>query len=68
MAEMRERKTLQKQQLTKILLSRELVWSNLPHTMRKGTMGFLEIREAAFWVIWDTQLSHMPLMRDTSIS
>ena len=41
MAEMRESKILEKQELAEMLLNRELVWSDLPHTTRKGTMGFL---------------------------
>ena len=48
MAEIRESKTLEEQQLAEMLLNRELVWSDLPYTTRKGTMGFLELREAAF--------------------
>ena len=31
-----------------MLPKREFVWSDLPHTTLKGTMGFLEPREAAF--------------------
>ena len=48
MADMRESETVAEQQLAEMLLKRELVWSDLPHTTRKGTMGFLELREAAF--------------------
>ena len=48
MAKIRESKTLEEQQLAEMLLNRELVWSDLPYTTRKGTMGFLELREAAF--------------------
>ena len=48
MAEMRESKTHEERQLAEMLLNRELVWSDLPHTTRKGTVGFLELREAAF--------------------
>ena len=45
---MREIQTLEEQQLADMLLKRELVWSKLPHTTRKGTISFLELREAAF--------------------
>ena len=31
-----------------MLLKREPIWSKLPHTTRKGTMSFLELREATF--------------------
>ena len=48
MAETRKSNTLEEQKLADMLLNRELVWSDLPHTTRKGTMGFLELREAAF--------------------
>ena len=48
MAKMRESEILEEQNLAEMLQNRELVWSDLPHTTRKGTMGFLELREAAF--------------------
>ena len=42
MADMRESETVEEQKLAEILLNREIMWSDMPHTMRKGTMGFLE--------------------------
>ena len=48
MANIRESKTLEEKKLAEMLLNRELVWSDLPHMTRKGTVGFLELREAAF--------------------
>ena len=49
MAEMRESEILEEQNLAKMLLNRESVWSDLPHTTRKGTMGFLELGRRRSW-------------------
>ena len=49
MADMRESETIEEKKLAEILLNRELLWSDLPHTTRKGTMGFLELGRRRSW-------------------
>ena len=49
LAEMRENNALKEKKLAEVLLNRELLWSELPHTTRKGTMGFLELGRRRSW-------------------
>jgi hypothetical protein len=46
---MRENNALKEKKLAEVLLNRELLWSELPHTTRKGTMGFLELGRRRSW-------------------